>query len=59
LPHAQIRLQPLHSVANKVPDSRNWLHEFKHYGYRLIVQRDGKQVRLWTRNGHNGLTDTR
>ena len=23
----------------KVPDSKNWLHEIKHDGYRLIVQR--------------------
>jgi bifunctional non-homologous end joining protein LigD len=27
--------------------------EFKHDGYRLIVQRDGKRVRLFTRNGHD------
>src|SRR5262245_61875567 len=35
----------------KVPDRPEWLHEIKHDGYRLIVQRDGKTVRLWTRNG--------
>jgi hypothetical protein len=23
-----------------------------HRIYRLIIQRDGKRVRLWTRNGH-------
>ncbi len=34
-------------------NSKNWLHEIKHDGYRLIVQRDGKRVRPWTRNGHN------
>ena len=28
-------------------------HEIKHDGYRLIVQRDGKRVRLFTRNGHD------
>ena len=27
--------------------------ELKHDGYRLIVQRDGKRVRLFTRNGHD------
>ena len=37
----------------KVPDRPEWLHEIKHDGYRLIVQRDGKTVRLWTRNGHD------
>jgi bifunctional non-homologous end joining protein LigD len=36
----------------KVPDSKNWIHEIKHDGYRLIVQRDDKRVRLFTRNGH-------
>jgi bifunctional non-homologous end joining protein LigD len=30
-----------------------WLHEIKHDGYRLIVQRDGERVRLFTRNGHD------
>ena len=39
--------------ATKVPDRPEWLHEIKHDGYRLIVQRDGKRVRLWTRNGHD------
>jgi bifunctional non-homologous end joining protein LigD len=39
--------------AAKVPDRPGWLHEIKHDGYRLIVQRDGKRVRLWTRNGHD------
>ena len=37
----------------KVPDRPEWLHEIKHDGYRLIIQRDGKRVRLWTRNGHD------
>ena len=37
----------------KVPDSKNWIHEIKHDGYRLIVQREGKSVRLFTRNGYD------
>ena len=37
----------------KVPDRPEWIHEIKHDGYRLIIQRDGKRVRLWTRNGHD------
>ncbi len=37
----------------KVPDRPEWLHEVKHDGYRLIIQRDGKRVRLFTRNGHD------
>ena len=35
----------------KVPDRLEWIHEIKHDGYRLIIQRDGRIVRLWTRNG--------
>ena len=37
----------------KVPDRPEWLHEIKYDGYRLIIQRDGKRVRLFTRNGHD------
>jgi bifunctional non-homologous end joining protein LigD len=33
----------------KVPSGPDWLHEIKHDGYRLIVQREGKRVRLLTR----------
>nr|WP_245320697.1 hypothetical protein [Bradyrhizobium lablabi] len=36
----------------KVPDRPEWLHEIKHVGYRLIPQREGKRVRLFTRNGY-------
>jgi hypothetical protein len=35
--------------STKVPDRPDWIHEIKHDGYRLIVQR----VRLFTRNGHD------
>jgi ATP-dependent DNA ligase len=37
----------------KVPNRPDWLHEIKHDGYRLIVQREGKRVRLFTRNGYD------
>ena len=37
----------------EVPAGPDWLHEIKHDGYRLIVQREGKRVRLLTRNGHD------
>jgi bifunctional non-homologous end joining protein LigD len=39
--------------ATAVPVGPDWIHEIKHDGYRLIVQRDGKRVRLFTRNGHD------
>jgi bifunctional non-homologous end joining protein LigD len=41
------------SRGTAVPTGPNWIHEIKHDGYRLIVQRDGKRVRLFTRNGHD------
>jgi bifunctional non-homologous end joining protein LigD len=37
----------------RVPSHPDWIHEVKHDGYRLIVQREGKRVRLWTRNGYD------
>jgi len=50
-------LDPCIPTAGKqVPAGPDWLHEIKHDGYRLIVQRDGKRVRLFTRNG-NDFTD--
>ena len=39
--------------AAKVPDRPDWIHEIKHDGYRMIVERNGATVRLWTRNGHD------
>jgi ATP-dependent DNA ligase len=33
----------------EVPAGPDWFHEIKHDGYRLIVQREGKRVRLLTR----------
>ena len=39
--------------AIKVPTGPDWLHEVKHDGYWLIVQRDGDRVRLFTRSGYD------
>jgi bifunctional non-homologous end joining protein LigD len=36
-----------------VPAGPNWIHEIKLDGYRLTVHREGKRVRLFTRNGHD------
>jgi ATP-dependent DNA ligase len=45
---------PLHSgPGTKVPAGKDWLHEIKYDGYRLIVHRDGDRVRLLTNNGHD------
>jgi hypothetical protein len=35
------------------PAGPDWLHEIKHDGFRLLAQRDGERVRLFTRNGHD------
>ena len=37
----------------KVPAGPDWFREIKHDGYRLIVQREGKRVRLLTRRGYD------
>jgi bifunctional non-homologous end joining protein LigD len=37
----------------KVPFGPDWLHGIKQDGYRLIVQREGRRVRVFTRNGHD------
>jgi bifunctional non-homologous end joining protein LigD len=39
--------------AAKVPAGPDWIHDIKHDGYRLIVQKDQKRVRLFTRNSHD------
>jgi len=41
------------NLAAKPPSGPNRVHEIKHDGYRLIVRRDGKAVRLFTRRGHD------
>lgn len=43
----------LPTAAKAVPDGPDWFHEIKYDGYRLRVERSGRQVRLITRNGHN------
>jgi ATP-dependent DNA ligase len=36
--------------ASKPPVGTEWVHEIKHDGYRIIVRRDGRAVRLYSRN---------
>ena len=43
----------LPSDAPRPPSGPDWLHEIKHDGYRLMVQRDADRVRLSTRRGHD------
>src|SRR4051794_23103245 len=43
----------LRKWGTEVPAGPDWFHEIKHDGYRLIVHREGKRVRLFTRNGND------
>jgi ATP-dependent DNA ligase len=42
----------------KVPAGPEWVHEIKYDGFRLRVERDGDRVRLITRGGTIGPSDT-
>jgi hypothetical protein len=39
-----------------VPTGAGWLHEPKLDGYRLQVVKEGRQVRLYSRNGNDWTT---
>jgi ATP-dependent DNA ligase len=39
------------TFSTKAPAGRQWVHEIKHDGYRLIVRKDGRGVWLFTRRG--------
>jgi bifunctional non-homologous end joining protein LigD len=41
----------LASLAEQPPESGEWISEIKYDGYRLLVFKQGKEVRLLTRNG--------
>jgi bifunctional non-homologous end joining protein LigD len=45
----------LPSKTDKLPSGREWLHEIKHDGFRVIARKNGAQVRLYSRPG-NDLT---
>src|SRR5262245_46604290 len=38
--------------APRPPSGKNWLHEIKHDGFRLIARKTGKQVKLYSRRGN-------
>src|SRR3954447_25509201 len=40
-------------LAATVPAGDGWLHELKHDGFRIIVHKDGDDVRLWSRNARD------
>jgi bifunctional non-homologous end joining protein LigD len=39
--------------AQEAPDGPGWLHEIKHDGFRILARRDGRGVRLYTRNNYD------
>jgi len=45
----------LPTKTDKLPSGRDWLHEIKHDGFRIIARKTGAQVRLYSRPG-NDLT---
>src|ERR1700761_3382697 len=48
------RFEPcLPRLADAPPAGANWIHEIKHDGFRVLAQRQGRAVRLVTRNGHD------
>ena len=51
---AAIPLQPcLPRRALTPPSGRDWVHEIKHDGFRILARRQGDRVRLLTRNGYD------
>jgi bifunctional non-homologous end joining protein LigD len=40
-------------VAAKAPVGSGWIHEIKHDGFRILAHRQGRAVRLMTRNGND------
>ena len=43
----------------QVPDRPHWIHEIKFDGHRLIVQRGGKGMRLFTPKAATGAIESR
>jgi bifunctional non-homologous end joining protein LigD len=41
----------LPTKTDKLPSSREWLHEIKHDGFRIIARKNGARVRLYSRLG--------
>ncbi len=39
--------------AKEPPAGRDWIHEIKHDGFRIIARPEAKGVRLFTRNGYD------
>jgi bifunctional non-homologous end joining protein LigD len=44
---------PTPTRGNQSSRRADWIHEIKHDGYRMLVVREDKRVRLTSRNGYN------
>jgi bifunctional non-homologous end joining protein LigD len=42
--------------ANAIPSGPDWLHEVKFDGYRVQIHKAGKDVVIFSRNGHDFTT---
>lgn len=43
----------LATLTDKVSEGKQWLHELKYDGYRLLAYINGDDIHLYTRNGHD------
>ena len=43
----------LPTSAAELPSGKQWLHEIKHDGFRVIARKVGERVRLFSRSGNN------
>jgi len=43
----------LPTKTDKLPSGRQWLHEIKHDGFRIIARKNGVRVRLYSRPGND------
>ncbi len=40
-------------LAERPPAGADWIHEIKHDGFRILAHRQGRAIRLLSRNGHD------
>jgi bifunctional non-homologous end joining protein LigD len=43
----------LPTISRSVPTGPQWAHEIKHDGFRFLAVRQRKQVRIYSRGGHD------
>ncbi|MEO7254973.1 MAG: DNA ligase D, partial [Casimicrobium sp.] len=50
-----LRMTPELAIQGTIPtdDDKRWVYELKFDGYRLLTRREGDNVQLFTRNGHD------